>query len=163
MVAQKRSPGLGRWARPADHVFRHGGLSEVDAEHAQFAVYARGTPQKVVQFKRRIKRRVSRSMGGRPSRRPCQGHRHLGRRPRRRHRRTVSGSTISSACGQCAQQYDSTTQKIRSAVEKRGRLCERSRTAICWRSARISNTRSRRSRRAAATRSISLWAVRNIL
>jgi len=50
MVEQKRSPGLERWARPTDHVFRHGGLSEVDAEHAQFAVYARGAPQKVVQI-----------------------------------------------------------------------------------------------------------------
>ena len=117
----------------------------------------RGAPhRKLSRFKRRIRRRVSRSTGGRPSRCPCQGHRHLGRRPRRRRRRTVSGAAISSACGQCAQQCDSTTQKIRSAVEKRGRLRERSRTAICWRSASTSSTRSRRSRRAAATRPRSL-------
>ncbi len=50
MVAQKRSPGLGRRARPTDHVFRDGRLSDADAEHAQFAVYARSTPQKVVQI-----------------------------------------------------------------------------------------------------------------
>jgi len=115
--------------------------------------WIRGAPHKqLLRLMRRMSWRTSRSIRGRPSRRRGQGQTHRGRRPARCHRRTVSASMISRASGQRLQQRDRTIQNSRSAVEKRGRLMERSMTAIWCRSAMTSSTRSNRVRNATKNR-----------
>ncbi len=49
MVAQERLPALGRWPSPSRHILGDAGLADIDAELEQFAMYTRGTPQRVSQ------------------------------------------------------------------------------------------------------------------
>src|SRR5258707_7552107 len=47
MIAQKRLPALRRWLPSPGHVFRHGGLPDIDAKLEQFAVDPRRSPKRV--------------------------------------------------------------------------------------------------------------------
>src|SRR2546430_9823943 len=47
VVAQEGAPSLGRRAASLDHVLRHAGLSDLEAELEQLAMDARRTPQRI--------------------------------------------------------------------------------------------------------------------
>ena len=47
VILQEGAPGLRRGLAPADHVFRDGGLTDVDPEFQQFAMNPRRTPARI--------------------------------------------------------------------------------------------------------------------
>ena len=117
VIRQERAPRL-RWRlATADHVFRDGGLTDVDPEFQQFAMDP-GRP-------------TAGSLRHRPNQRPDVG-RHgrspdaarlfqlqHSRKPRRCQAMTVSGLTMTSAVRHPVQTRDSQTQSKRSALASR--------------------------------------------
>ena len=64
------------------------------------------------------------------------------RKPARCQRTTVSGLTTTGTSAQRDQRWESTTQKARSLLRRRGRAEVRWKLASCWRRARFSTMRS---------------------
>jgi len=52
VVAEKGPPSLGGWSSALNHVFRNGGLADLDAELEQFTMDARCAPEGIGQAHR---------------------------------------------------------------------------------------------------------------
>ena len=168
MVLQKSRPLLCRLRTPRRLPLpaQHGSLGNIKAKHLQFTMNPRRTPGRIVadhaknqfaQFPADASSPHASLMPREP--RPVQLE--PGTVPA-----TVSGWTRINACFQPGQSRRNTTQNSLSEAVGRGRECRRFNAESCCRSARFSNSRSRRERKhrvTVATRSLSRRSMRPVL
>jgi len=93
---------------------------------------------------RRIRSRISRSIGGRPGLSALDFHFQYSRNPIQCHLTTVSGWTRTRADRQLGQRRESHTRKTRSRGRSFGRLTDCLNTATCCRRARFSTAAATR-------------------
>ena len=102
VIVQKRPPGLRRRFPSAEHVLGHGPFGDLVAQQRQFRYDPRCAPSRIFpgyassRNMRRIRSRISRSMGGRPGLPGFDFHLQYTLNPIRCHLMTVSGCTMAN-------------------------------------------------------------------
>ena len=103
MVGEERPPGLRRSGTTLRHEAGDGALGDVDAELQELAMDARGAHKGFAAAIFLTRAAISARIGGRPPVGRPESWVQYSRKRRRRHRRTVSGDTMTRACRQPVQ------------------------------------------------------------